>query len=693
MCLDNISFCKDMAYFIRIIFFLSLPVFLFSQSPLEKENFQRVSNYINLYQEDFIVWEERPLLVNYGGFGSSILVQVDPGRDSWNYSSGPGSFVFAVPLDVNYAVDTAIVLIDKLIKNGGSDRILIAFLGDENNSLPGLLSSVSHRGLEDLLNLADIPENWVLCYFNVNEAPERLMIHHGVRGYVTPREILEPLVSILNLHGIPWSFSMWFNEIYNLGLVEGPRVLSMAWEEEINGFVLSGESGRASQDIIKTVLAEDITEFIFNYATSLEFPILISDYHYSLLPLPGNRVFFSGEGFIAVLALVVVGVFLILFLIYSAIYNAVINFHTRLFLRHIWIFLIFLPLLVLSIRISGIIYSRFYTFFNGPAYYVNYFGAFLTLALAALIFFIPSPVLNFIRFPRRAQFYGFSAVFIIILGLLFSTFLDFSYILIFLWAFIFVFIGAMVSRPVIIFICALMVPAFALGVLINIAITGSTEFTELFVSSNWEITVNWFLSFETALLVLPLILLLKRGTILVLKSYRKGLEIKPNRMYRIILLPALIIFILGVMIIHIHLIQIIQPSSERRQYTAAGDELKISLEDTLFQDSRIVTFTIEASVDPVRFDFSLESETGRSLLPIYSSNIPFQRLNDGRSISFTLGEYPPNPLTFEIAVPVDFNSWLYASAVYNVWDPLIDPESIPLTEDYILVINRTMEFR
>jgi len=323
-------------------------------------------------------------------------------------------------------------------------------------------------------------------------------------------------------------------------------------------------------------------------------------------------------------------------------------------------------------------------------------GAGLTMLLAILVFFLPSPALNLFSFSRRAQFYGFSSMILIILGIFSAAFMDFSYVPIFLWAILFVFLGSFLSNPVIVFICAIMVPILPLGALINIIKTGNGRLAALYVSSNWNSPENWLAAFQAASLSLPLFLLVRRGTILFQKSKRRIHALGHTKKTRFIVLPVLIAAVLGAMVIQIRLMPRQQVAPERRSIAGEavnkkGNEiLKLSLDNVIFQDSRIITLRLGARGSPKRFDVFLESGNNLGLLPVYSAPVPFEREEEGRRIDFTLGENPPNPLVLEIVVPKDFSGILTTTALYNAWDSAIDSEK-PSTDDYVLKVSRTVD--
>jgi len=662
---------------------------------------------------DRISIEQRPLLSSFGGFGTSVFARFRGMGESGNKVS-LGTFVLAVPLYAGFAVDTALALADTLLyrENSGGipNDILIAFLGDEKNELPEssahdpdasfLSKAISHKGLRDLLSLTDMPENWVLCYFDAGEPPRELVLHHGRRGYAAPLEIIKPLLSLLKAGGLPWSIEVRNLSIYKLGLDEGPEALSITWGEEVNGFTLSGKKtgDRINISDEEKVSPGNLAEILIEYSRELNFPVINPDRHYSFFSLPGGNFLFMGERFTVILLLLAAGIVISLYLIYSARYNAILQYHFRLFFRSFWIFLILLPFMVLSLKASGLFYSMLLGALDPmllgtlPGSAVNA-GAGLTILLAILVFILVSPILNIIRFfPTRARFYGFSAVIFIVAGTLSAAFLDFSFVTVFLWASLFVFLGVSVSNPILVFLSAFAIPLSASGALFNLLETGNGRFAELFFPQDRNAPESWVAAVQTALLSLPIFLLVMRGRILLRKAYPREPGRKPGGKYKLFVVPVLFIAVLLAMFLQIQVIGRGTPP-ERRFVIDGSDSypeiVSLSLEETIFQDSRIVNLRLEAGGSPVRFDVSIESEGGKTLLPVYSAPVPFERESEGKRIDFFIGEYPPNPLTLEIVVPLEFQGILKTQAVYNKWDPGVDRAEKPDTDDYIFVVSKS----
>jgi len=517
---------------------LLAPMLISAEPSLEQENLSRVSRTLDALS---IPFERRSFLAAPGVFGHSLLVRADsPGE--------PGIFVLAIPLDAEFAVDTGLALAEKMRYYSSPVSILIAFLGNERGKTPEA-GGASHQGLGDLLTLIDVPENWVLCYLDIAQGPGELIIRHGTQGYVAPLEILQPLTTFLRSSGIPWSFRIRHNEIYKLGFVEGHEALSLAWEEEVNAFVLVGAgTGQA-------ITPHAVAAMLLDYAGSLDFPMLKVDKHYFFLTGPGGEVIFFGQGLMVALLLIMAGVCFFLFLIYSARYNALLVFHTRLFFKSIWIFFLLLVLLVASIMACGLLYSALFRAF-GPAApaalppHAYYAGAGLTMLLAVLVFFLHSPIFSLIRIPKRSQFYGFSSVILASVGLSIAAFLDFTFVPAFLWAFLFSFLAASLSKPVPLFACVLIIPLFAAVALLNIIETGCVRIAGLFIFPDWKAVDTWLASFQIALFSLPLILLIKRGIILCKKPPRR--KHKGKARLRLVVVSVLLTLVLTAMLVQIH---------------------------------------------------------------------------------------------------------------------------------------------
>lgn len=523
--------------FCLINIFALLPPLLSAQTR-EGENFDRVHHTLASLA---IPSEVRPL----SGI-SSILVRSGYGAQ--------GTFVLALPLDADFAVDTGLALAQQMQNQSMPLNIIVAFLGSERAAPPTL----PHQGLGDLLSLTDVPEHWVLAYMDITGLPEHLFLYHGARGYLAPLDILRPLVSALRSANAAWSLRIRFNEIYKLGLAEGHQALSVAWNQEINGFALTGRDSPDGDSLSPEAMAG----LFLDYALALEFPMLKVDRHYFLFSGLGGHLILLEQEITVTLLLIIAGVSLFLFLLYSAKHYARLLFHFRLFFRSIWIFLLLAAFLVVSITAAGLLYSTLFQslkplvpFPGGLSVPAHFIGAALTMMLAVLLFFLHSPVFALIRIPKRAQFYSFSSVIFAIMGVLAAAFLDFSLVPALLWAALFTFLAASLTRPKPIVVCVILIPIFAFAALLNIIQTGNVRIAEFFISPKVGSLSSWLVTFQVALFCLPLMLLIKRAVIQSRKfAHRergKAPKRRPSLKRRLVTVSACITAILVLMFVHI----------------------------------------------------------------------------------------------------------------------------------------------
>jgi hypothetical protein len=260
------------------------------------------------------------------------------------------------------------------------------------------------------------------------------------------------------------------------------------------------------------------------------------------------------------------------------------------------------------------------------------------------------------------------------IGLFIATILDFTYIPVFLWAFVFTFIGSVVRRPGAIVISALLIPLQAIGAIYNLVESSNGALARVFLNS--ASPGSWAVSAQIAAMSLPFMLLLKRSAVLFNKKGQHKIIIP--LWFRF----CFIAFVLGSMITHILFLPGTIPEQIRRFIENYG--VVISLEDTEFQESRIVEVRLNAPEDPVRFDLFLEADNNAPL--VYSAPCPFYSVNE-KTIAFVLGENPPNPFTAEIVLPRELTGKFRVEAVYNTYNSLLDFDTEPGTEDYILRIT------
>ncbi|MDR0451390.1 MAG: hypothetical protein LBH26_09020 [Treponema sp.] len=308
--------------FLAALFFLLPALSLFCGEGEKREALKAA------LRERKIPWEERSLLAEYGGFGSSLLIR--PARPSQNFEGEDEAprFVLAVPLtgrgelpagpeegaELPLRFAAALSFIGKIYGETGLEWT-VAFLGDEGTALPPEMAKRPRRGLEDLLNLLEDPEHTVLWYLDIGsgEAPERLEISHGTAERIASLGIIRPIPGICEELSIPWSIATPFNGLYKFRLLKGPPALRRAFEEDTDALYITAYSGAFPSPALN---GETLGEFIYRYTRALDTGGE-RDRHYAMVQFPLVTVFLS-EYAIAVLFLSGGAASLLLILIFGS---------------------------------------------------------------------------------------------------------------------------------------------------------------------------------------------------------------------------------------------------------------------------------------------------------------------------------------------------------------------------------------
>ncbi|MDR1636759.1 MAG: hypothetical protein LBR93_05420 [Treponema sp.] len=281
------------------------------------------------FRERKILWEERPLLAEYGGFGSSLLIR--PGRQNRGSEGAEEAalFVLAVPLtgwgelpaggeeaeELPLRFAAALSFIDKINGEGraAQPEVIVAFLGDQGTALPPEMVKRPRRGLEDLLGLLEDTERTVLWYLDTGsrEGPEGLEISHGTAGRIASLGIIRRIPGLCKELSIPWSFAAPFNGLYKLRLLKGPPALRRIFQEDADALYVSAVHGALPSPALS---GENLGEFLYRYVETLDTGGE-RDRHYAMIQFPPATVFLS-EYAIAVFFLSGSAVSLLLLLIF-----------------------------------------------------------------------------------------------------------------------------------------------------------------------------------------------------------------------------------------------------------------------------------------------------------------------------------------------------------------------------------------
>ena len=644
---------------------------------------------IRLLGEAGIPFEVRPLFTEYGGFGSSVYVDISPETET-----DGGLFILAIPLSSGenpgtgfpYGLKTALALIQKARERDLPRKILVAFLGDEQSRLPPDQRRGAHTGLKDLLARQENPENTALVYADFYVPPEKLVIHHGGHRNLTPLNLLQPIPGLCDFYKVPFIFAVKSNELYKLGFVDGPWALRSSLASGIPSWYLEGSRDDPGETQGESVPAELLGELLLEYGCSLNFLAENLDYHYLIFQNFGKTVFFPELTTVIILwsfsALV-----LLIFLIYSIVLRKALIIRWKIFFRHFWVIIVLFAVLFLTLQGSELFFRLLLNGFALPRDKIYYGGIFFILGIALILFSLIDPLFDRLKIPRKANFYGTAAIILTILGNLIAMFLDITFIPVFIWAFLFTVLAAFIPFSPPLYGISFIIPLQIVGILIVSMEGANTGFPVLNYSN------RVWLIFFIAVTSLPSVLIFKRASVLSGRQ-KKPHFLKPASQF--ILLAAC----MGALTLYVY-----NRSKDpgvnpvRRVVVDPPDNpaiLAVALTDRSFLTRRILEITLYAPAEPVRFDLYLDSESGPP--SIYTAPMPFSLKETenslrGSTLEFILGENPPNPFTTDIVLPLNFSGSLRAEALYTRYDPSLDTGPPPEGDDYVLRVTRTIPIR
>jgi hypothetical protein len=589
-----------------------------------------------------------------------------------------GAFILALPLSFTgddqrefpYAFEAALGFIDRVRGEGLQIDAMVAFLGDE---WPALQTgqNAPHLGLRDLYSRLELPENTAMIYLDMHKESGGLVVHHGARRALAPLNILKPLAQLCGERQIPYALAVNANELYKLGLAEGPSALEFALKRELPSLYLAGGASPAGG-------IRDLDALLFDYARSIEGGTENPDYHYLIFQGPGG-LFFMSEYATALLFLAAAALFFFAALTYSVVLRRRLTIQWRVFFKRSWLLLLYWLILVLALKGAALIFQGA-TRGADPALFggntlLFYAAAISQLATGASLFIVFSFLGDYIYVPRRSNFYGSSAVILVIVEILLAAYIDITFIPMFMWAFVFTFLAACVRKPVLIRICAALAFFQCGAALWTLIRTGNRRLGFLIFSGNTAFILY------IALVSLPFFITLKRAALL--RSRASGEPKTTGEFFKRLIKPGILLKraaprlallastgALGLAVCFFAR----NPAAPPVRRTVveepeSGTILALDVGEHLFLERRILNIALEAPPNPLRFNLFLDGVEGGETPLIYSAPMPFRYVEDpiapGRSsVEFILGEGPPNPFATEIALPIDFAGFLRAEALY-----------------------------
>ena len=688
-----ISFC-----FISLVsLHAQSPLLPISTTALEQERREALIDALNARE---VLFEERSLF-SAGGFGASIYVSFHP--ETPETKTAGTRLILAIPLAgtnasegaFSFGIEVGLTFIEAIREQSAllSIPVLIAFLGDETAKLPKEQRR-PHLGLKDLYTTLDSPETAILLYVDLETAPEQVLIHHGAAYTITARNALESLNTLCKSQRLPYTLAVRFNELYKLGFVDGPDVISSAAEQEINALYL--ETRTRPQGSNATIAPQSLADTLAAYAASLTLTMENLDYHFLILDFFGNLIIISETLTVTLFALIM-ALFFFALLVYTIVHRKRWLMQWASFIRRIWVPVLFVCIMILCLEVSGSFITLVSNFFAIDPRIVDYGRSACKILMALFLFSLFSPLQQVLRIPRKAAFYGSIAILFVTLSVFIAIFLEFTLIPLLLSIFLLTLLGGFIKIPFLTYLCAFSLPILCLSRFLDMLAIGSEKLARIILSE------NILTSFYFTVIMLPFMLILERAK--ALSEQQREFKKSPNplsmdRQRRAIIIRRLIcsagILLAGLggfMIYMNRLAKVPLVEAERRNLieeegSSAPEVLTIETTTQVFLERRTVQISLSARGEPTRFDLYLDSNDG-SRPVLYSAPMPFETNEQRNSLTLIMGEGPPNPLTLEIVVPLGIFEVLRVEALYTTWDPTIDSLPAPATDDYLFKVSKT----
>lgn len=567
-------------------------------------------------------YELRPLLSQYGSFGTSL--QFDFTQDYTDESKDTVILV-AVPLCSEFSVTVVEDLLFELRNKPINVNLRISFLADESNG---------HRGLIEQLDQFDDPESVVVLYFDLQHNKGPLSLYHGSQGHIGPLQLVHEAVKIGEQHAIPIEIPEPYNELFRLNLLKGTEALENIHERGFSAIEITNQSSAPTGPILDK---KNISSFLKDYIEKIPQDTALFDFHYTILNTNKHYLFINEKHTIII---IICSVFctLLFFTINSIIFRHKIIIYWIIFLRRSWVLLLYFGLLLGSLYISRICIwiwlLRYGTTASLPSTVALLFPLFW-LSLFSII----SPILQNIRIPKRASFYGQSGIMVTLWGLLLSITIDISFMPVFIWALFWTFVGSQVHNYFVNLLCSLLAPTQIIVLYIFTALKNNAIFPLYIYPSQF---LN---SLVISFLVLPFILIWKRTMLLSLQKREQRSGRNKYLIYKVIVTFALFCIILS-----IGPTSISTNNADNDIITNSKTPLfSTDLSSTSFLNQKAIKITLKTKTTIDRYQiFLLKNDLPD--ISLIESTIPFTKTETGDLYS-DLSGYPDNNFVFEILLP------------------------------------------
>lgn len=601
-----------------------------------------------------IPYQERSLLAQFGGFGTSIHVDL-PVKGGENTAFSP-ALVIAVPLSGEMNLNTALDFLRLAKEQGPPLPVRIAFLDDPPQSGPSEFQNPGPAGLLDLLQRNEELDTPFFLYLNLSPRTTQIKAYLGTSANVAPLAMVQPLPKLAESDKIPFSFGLMYYEAYRMKLMRGSESLELAQNAGYGAVLLQGNEGGGASAEKKILESPRVATFLYHYAERLSKGSMERDYHYSIFNFGGSYYFLT-EKMTILLFLIWIGTVLTLVLLYSLGNHKISVPLWRMFFKRLWVIPIYFGLLFGSLGGAKFIFPLIIQVAGAKNPPPSFSGAALVFLLTLSLYELGSPFLTLLKIPRRAHFYGFAGLLFLFLGTLFAAALDLTFMTDFLWADFFGFFAATLGSAQIALIFLVLAPLRLFAVIGSIIGADDHTLARLIISGGPAVSAI------LTLIILPFLFFIKRLSLL-LSSRRHRPNVWLLWIPRGILLAGTIatIYSYGFNGAE-HPKSLFSPGIAEVE-NPAPRFFNITLGENTFLDRRTLKITLTAVGLPDRFDLSIQSESEKDPLYIYDAPIPFRMGADGRSGTFVLGPDPPNPLNLELVIPRNFHGTVTGSAWY-----------------------------
>jgi hypothetical protein len=468
-----------------------------------------------------------------------------------------------------------------------------------------------------------------------------------------------------------------------MGLVQGPEALSFLHERGFPALLIAaGDRPRMGQNEAP-LSVESVADGLYAYALSLKEIPEAADRRYFFFSV-GRRVIPLPEGLSVALFALITALGLGAVLSYSLTHRHLLIARGMVFLRRSWAPLLFLAILFVCLLSAGFAVSFILRSFGATAETARYGAAALKFTLALALYSVAAPFFTRRPVPRRAHFYGTIACFLLAGGCFIAALIDFTFVPLFLWAFVVSLAASVVHTPSATFALAGLAPLQIL--LAAAAAIGSREAGPARILLSEDVWINLFFAFA----LLPFLMLFRRAA--ALSRSRAGASQEKRALY------SRILFFAGTILAVLSYAndtaaaerRMAVPVRERMEATSSGPgRLSLQVASTTFLDRRTLRINLRPEAapkaTPVRLDLSFESEESVS---IYDAPVPWVLSADGKKATLSLGERPAMPLEIELTLPLTAKGTLRAAALYV--DPAEGTQKEGVSSDYALIVDTSV---